>query len=134
MRLNKVFLLLFIILSVSQVFSQIKDHRYYVSSVIFEGNKTFSDRKLQKIIRQKKPFLFKYSEFNRRSLKLDAITLKNFYASEGFLTALVSEKFEVIGEERVNIFFEINEGDLSTLKSFTINGEEALSEKKIRKY
>ena len=134
MRLNKVFLLLFIILSVSQVFSQIKDHRYYVSSVIFEGNKTFSDRKLQKIIRQKKPFLFKYSEFNRRSLKLDAITLKNFYASEGFLTASISEKFEVVGEERVNIFFEINEGDLSTLKSFTISGEEALSEKKIRKY
>jgi outer membrane protein assembly factor BamA len=91
--LNKVFLLLFIILSVSQVFSQIKDHRYYVSSVIFEGNKIFSDRKLQKIIRQKKPFLFKYSEFNRRSLKLDAITLKNFYASEGFLTASVNEKF-----------------------------------------
>ena len=134
MRLKTVLLVPFIFLFVFKVFPQIKNQRYYVNSVVFEGNETFSDRKLQKIIRLKEPFIFKFSEFNRRSLKLDAITLKNFYASEGFLSASVSEKFEVIGEERVNIYFEINEGTQSTLNSLTINGEEALSEKKIRKY
>ena len=109
MRLKTVLLVPFIFLFVFKVFPQIKNQRYYVNSVVFEGNEIFSDRKLQKIIRLKEPFIFKFSEFNRRSLKLDAITLKNFYASEGFLSASVSEKFEVIGEERVNIYFWIKE-------------------------
>ncbi len=134
MRLRQAFIVLFCLLCIPQVYSQIKDQHYYVSSVFFEGNQSYSDRKLQKIIRLKEPFLFKYSEFNRRSLKLDAITLKNFYASEGYLSAEVSETFKVVGEDRVGIYFEIKEGVQSILKSFTIEGNEALSEKKIMRY
>ncbi|MFQ6608768.1 MAG: outer membrane protein assembly factor [Fidelibacterota bacterium] len=134
MSLKQVFLVFLYILSISQVYSQIKDQRYYVSTVYFEGNKTYSDRRLQKIIRLKDPFLFKYSEFNRRSLKLDAITLKNFYASEGFLSTQVRESFKITGEDRVEIYFEIVEGVQSMLKSFTIQGIESLTEKKIKRY
>lgn len=134
MRLRQAFIVLFCLLCIPQVYSQIKDQHYYVSSVYFEGNQSYSDRKLQKIIRLKEPFLFKYSEFNRRSLKLDAITLKNFYASEGYLSAEVIETFKVVGEDRVGIYFEIKEGVQSILKSFTIEGNEALSEKKIMRY
>ncbi|MEE9167696.1 MAG: POTRA domain-containing protein [Candidatus Neomarinimicrobiota bacterium] len=110
---------------------QLKEKGYIVDQIQFEGNQSFSSRQLKGVIKLKEPFLVKSSEFNRRSLKLDAITLKNFYLSRGFQDATVEESFTVSEEGRVDVLFRITEGDRSYLESVTVQGNELLSDERI---
>ncbi|MFQ6616886.1 MAG: outer membrane protein assembly factor [Fidelibacterota bacterium] len=103
--------------------------RYTVENLRFEGNETFSSRQLERYVKLKPPGFLRSTEFNRRSLKLDAITLKNFYASQGFLQAEVVESYAVMEGEEVAVVFRIREGPRSTLRSWTVEGNESLSEK-----
>lgn len=105
--------------------------RYTVESVRFEGNTTFSSRQLGTVIKLKSSSLFRSTEFDRRSLRLDAITLKNFYVSQGFLQAEVEESFRVVEFDRVAILFRIREGPRSYLRSWTVEGNESIPERMI---
>ena len=50
------------------------------------GNKNVSLNEILFIVRQRPPtFFYRQPEFNSRLLKLDALTLKNYYHSKGFL-------------------------------------------------
>lgn len=102
--------------------------------VRFEGNETFSSRELKKLVKLREPFLIlKSYEFNRRSLKLDAINIKNFYNSQGFLQATVEESFKVLAYQNVDIVFTITEGDRFFLRSVVIEGNSSLSTVRILK-
>mgnify|MGYP001989342848 FL=1 len=103
-----------------------------VNSVNFIGNQTFSHRKLLDQVQLKPSSLLIFSrvEFDRRLLKLDAISLKNFYHSNGFLEVAVKDSFAV-NEDETDIFFIIREGKQYYLNSVTIEGLHSLKEKKI---
>mgnify|MGYP002179620799 CR=1 FL=1 len=48
------------------------------------------------IIRQRPPnWFFRRPDFNSRLLKLDALTLKNYYHSKGFLNVTVEESYSI---------------------------------------
>ncbi|MFQ6673755.1 MAG: outer membrane protein assembly factor, partial [Fidelibacterota bacterium] len=128
---NLHFLLIPYLLLVSPAQGQIGTARYTVEDINLEGNETFSSRRLQALIKLKKPFLFRSSEFNGRALKLDAITLRNFYVSQGFRSATVSESYEVLEKNKVDILFQIHEGNRSYLQSVTVEGNESIPEKEI---
>ena len=81
----------------------------------------------------KKPGLFRVTEFNRRTLKLDAISLRNFYISKGYLKAVVQESYDVEESGKINILFNISEGERFYLRSFHITGDSLISKKKIKK-
>ena len=101
-----------------------------VSSVNYIGNESFSNSKLIKFseLKPQSILLFSNTPFDRRLLKLDAIALKNFYQSEGFLETIVQDSFSVDGDE-VDIFFIVNEGKRYYLNNVIINGLESLEEK-----
>jgi len=124
--------ILFLFLDVS-LQGQITSKKYLIDRVEFEGNTSFSSRELQKLVKLKKPRLTKSSEFNRRSLKLDAITLKNFYISRGFLKVSVEESFTISEYDRVDVLFRIHEGDRSYLRSVTIDGNSSFPDDRIMK-
>lgn len=102
----------------------------WVRSVQFEGNEVFSDRELSKVINLKKPFLFSEMEFDKRVLKLDAITLKNKYKSAGYLNAVVVDSFQT-NENLTAVYFLINEGQKFFINKIRIEGNQIFSEKSI---
>ncbi|MEE8335506.1 MAG: BamA/TamA family outer membrane protein [Candidatus Neomarinimicrobiota bacterium] len=104
----------------------------FVSSVSFAGNTELSSSLLIKQINQKKPVFWRTLQFDRRLLKLDAINLKNFYVSKGFLAASVSDSFS-FNEENVHVFFRINEGPKFYLKQVNISGNTVLKTNSIIK-
>lgn len=103
-----------------------------VNRVSFLGNDTFSHRTLISQIELKPPSLLVFSrvDFDRRLLKLDAISLKNYYHSKGFLEATVKDSF-VIADNEVDIFFIILEGKQYFLNKVTVNGLISFKEKKV---
>ena len=110
---------------------QINTVRYAVNSIEFEGNSLISSRRLRKVIKLQEPDLLSSAEFNQRSLKLDALKVRNFYQSQGYLAASVEESFEISPDNKVNILFTVNEGTRSFLRHVTVEGNEALSEERI---
>ena len=103
-----------------------------VSSLNFIGNNSFSRRQLREQVELKPSsfLLFSQVDFDRRLLKLDAISIKNFYHSNGFLETVVKDSFSV-DDSKVDIFFMIDEGKQYHLDSVTITGLESFKEKEI---
>ena len=58
--------------------AQISSEKYFVGSVIFQGNNSVSSRQLKEKLKLKEPQVWKRTEFNRRSLKLDAFNIRNY--------------------------------------------------------
>ena len=110
-----------------------KSNTRTINSVSIIGHHSFSQRKLHEQI-QLKPgsfLLFSRVEFDRRLLKLDAISLKNYYHSNGFLEVAVKDSFSVIND-KVDIFFIIEEGKQYYLNSVSIIGLQSLTEKEVK--
>ena len=110
-----------------------KSNTQTINSVLIIGHHSFSQRKLLEQI-QLKPgsfLLFSRVEFDRRLLKLDAISLKNYYHSNGFLEVAVKDSFSVINN-KVDIFFIIEEGKQYYLNSVSIIGLRSLKEKEVK--
>ena len=110
-----------------------KSNTRTINSVSIIGHHSFSKRKLLEQI-QLKPgsfLLFSRVEFDRRLLKLDAISLKNYYHSNGFLEVAVKDSFSVIND-KVDIFFIIEEEKQYYLNSVSIIGLRSLKEKEVK--
>ena len=110
-----------------------KSNTRTINSVLIIGHHSFSQRKLLEQI-QLKPgsfLLFSRVEFDRRLLKLDAISLKNYYHANGFLEVAVKDSFSVIND-KVDIFFIIEEGKQYYLNSVSIIGLRSLKEKEVK--
>ena len=110
-----------------------KSNTRTINSVLIIGHHSFSQRKLLEQI-QLKPgsfLLFSRVEFDRRLLKLDAISLKNYYHANGFLEVAVKDSFSVIND-KVDIFFIIDEGKQYYLNSVSIIGLRSLKEKEVK--
>ena len=131
MRKLKLFLLVAIAATIS-LYAQ-KSNTRTINSVSIIGHHSFSQRKLLEQI-QLKPgsfLLFSRVEFDRRLLKLDAISLKNYYHSNGFLEVAVKDSFSVIND-KVDIFFIIEERKQYYLNSVNIIGLRSLKEKEVK--
>ena len=110
---------------------QLSTVRYVVGIITFDGNKTISANVLKEVLQLKESRLWNFTEFNRRSLKLDAFNLRNYYISKGFLEVEVEESFETLNDNSVDIVFKINEGARSRLRSVTVQGNRSLEKRQI---
>ena len=110
--------LLFLSISFSQ-----KNNNNVINKVSFVGNKLIDSDELRDQIELKPPSIMMFSsiDFDRRLLKLDAINIKNYYNSKGFLETTVKDSFYV-NNNQVDIFFLINEGRQFILKNVKIEG------------
>ena len=121
---KKYLIISLLLLSIS--FSQNNDNKI-INKVSFVGNKLIDSNELQGQIELKPPSVMMFSsiDFDRRLLKLDAINIKNYYNSKGFLEVTVKDSFYVASNQ-VEIFFLINEGKQFFLKSVNIEGLNSL--------
>ena len=116
--------LLFLSISFSQ-----KNNNNVINKVSFVGNKLIDSDELRDQIELKPPSIMMFSsiDFDRRLLKLDAINIKNYYNSKGFLETTVKDSFYV-NDNQVDIFFLINEGRQFILKNVKIEGLNSLDD------
>ncbi|MEE2876940.1 MAG: BamA/TamA family outer membrane protein [Candidatus Neomarinimicrobiota bacterium] len=110
---------------------QISTTKYTVGSVTFEGNSSLSSRELRTVVKLKEPKLWNRTEFNRRSLKLDAFNVRNFYQTKGFLSVVVEESFEIQEDNSAIIVFKIEEGPRTILRSAVVEGNSLIDKKRI---
>ena len=121
-------ILIFFTVTVSLLAQSLNDR--FVNNVNYIGNESFSTSKLISFseLKPSSLLLFSNTPFDRRLLKLDAIALKNFYQSEGFLETTVLDSFSVVGD-KVDIYFIVNEGKRYFLHNVIVNGLVSLEEK-----
>ncbi len=101
-----------------------------VNTVTITGNDHISTRVLKQQLQLRPPFLFRHDEFDRRLLRLDAITIKNYYRSNGYLEAVVQDSF-AIQDHNVDLFFKVQEGKQYFLHRGIIEGAQVVSSEKI---
>ena len=103
--------------------------KYVVSKIIFSGNKAFRDKKLGKELS-----LSEGNTYDNRKLKDCQDKITSVYREAGFAGALVSSEVEERKEERdVLITFTIDEGVSARAREVSIEGNEVLSDREIKK-
>ena len=124
----KKYYLIISLLFLSISFSQ-KNNNKVINKVSFVDNKLINSDELRDQIELKPPsiMMFNSIDFDRRLLKLDAINIKNYYNSKGFLETTVIDSFYV-NDNQVDIFFLINEGRQFILKNVKIEGLNSLDD------
>ncbi|MBC8479576.1 MAG: hypothetical protein H8D46_03840, partial [FCB group bacterium] len=104
----------------------------YVSEIKFEGSDTFSNKILKKNIRLKSKGIFRQTEFNPKTLKLDVISLQRFYLSKGFVDVEITTGVEDVDDRFVDVSFYITEGKRYKIKSLDVFGNHLLSDQTVQ--
>ena len=105
-----------------------------IKSVSIDGNQSIKKKELMPLLRQRPSnfsFTFKGRPFNNRLLKMDALTLKNYFISKGFLLAAVQETVS-IENNIAEIVFKIKEGRQFFISEVNISGNLSLSSHEIQ--
>ncbi len=117
------------LISLNIVFANSLDNAQ-IKSVTFIGNKNIKSNSLQKIINIQNKSIFTDLPFDRRVIKLDAISIKNYYLTNGYLDVSVVDSFSV-NENSADIYFRILEGKQYFLSSINISGNNSLKDEEI---
>ncbi len=135
-----VFSLLLVLLN-ERVFAQ-KTQEYELSSISFSGNNTFSDAELKAVLQSKENpwWLWRFLDsftflgsppnyFDSTAIAIDIISLKSFYAVNGFFEAEIKDQFEIDSSAKnVDLKFIVNENDRFTYGDTETIGLEKLDQ------
>ena len=105
--------------------------KLYVSEIDFIGNSYLSEYELTSAIKLQSPKLFVRSEFSPKKLNRDKISIGSYYKSKGFLNIKVTQKYELISKNYINIQFYINEGFQYKLKEIQFSGNKLFDDNEI---
>lgn len=98
-----------------------------IGKVAFEGNKRFKDEQLAGIVESKPRGVF-----TRATVQGDVQRILEMYRRGGRFQAAVEPKVIEIGENRVNLVFEVSEGPKTGVSRISFIGNQAFSDSKLR--
>ena len=93
-----------------------------ISSVLFEGNRRFSDKNLLAMVD-----LASRGTFSQSRLESDIESIRLAYANEGFTRISVTARTEATQGDRIRVTFVINEGDRAGIAAINFAGNNAIS-------
>ena len=99
-----------------------------VNRIILEGNKRIKDDKILPEIKLKPREIF-----TRSKVRADVDRIIELYKRQGRFAAQVEPKIVNLEQNRVDLVFEIYEGDKSKVRSINIIGNTAFSDYRLRK-
>ncbi len=108
-----------------------------VKRVFFKGNAHIPSRKLRTLIFTREDWILgfydKAGSFQRDALDYDKHVIENYYQSNGYLTAFVSDikVEEDPNQTDIIVTFNIDEGDLYTIEDISIPGNDILNEEEL---
>lgn len=97
-----------------------------VNQVLFQGNSKLKDAQLAGAV-QTKP----RSPFNRAQVDADVELIREAYGKIGRDEATVTPQIVDLGQNRVNVVFEINEGDRTKIAEVNFEGNTAFSDRRL---
>lgn len=97
-----------------------------VNNVLFQGNSKLKDADLANAV-QLKP----RSPFSTATMEADADTIRQAYSRIGREDATVATQVVDLGENRVNVVFEVNEGDRTKIAAINFHGNNAFSSRRL---
>ncbi|MGE3181915.1 MAG: outer membrane protein assembly factor BamA [Phycisphaerae bacterium] len=109
--------------------------RIRVRHVVFRGNDAFAKGELRsKVATQTVLWPFRNGAFDEEQADRDALNLQRFYRAKGYLDARVGYLLEdqTEADNDVSVVFVIEEGQLYSLQSVEITGNEIFDEARIR--
>ncbi len=127
--MNKLIKILLLITFINVGLSQNNSKRK-INNVNLIGVESFNDKQISNVLRIHQAGFLSKMDFDRRLVKLDAINIKTFYVSEGFLGVNVKDSINFIND-LVDVHFIISEGKRYFIRSLNIAGNQSLSEKTI---
>lgn len=98
-----------------------------VNRVVFEGNKDIEDEELESEIR-----ITSRSLFTRTRIQADIDRILELYKRNGSFSASVEPKVISLSQNRVDVIFEIDEGQDTVVGSITFNGNNEFSDSRLR--
>lgn len=98
-----------------------------VNQVIFNGNKKLKDRQLQTIVQTTS-----LGPFNDLIVAADIEAIKSAYSGVGREDAGVTTKVVPLGNGRINIAFEINEGDRTKISRINFVGNNSIANNRLK--
>ena len=100
-----------------------------INSIILNGNKNILDSEIKEIIKSKTKSLrniFANNNFKPDLIERDKYLIIDFYKNNGFVNIVVETQIEYLKSNRVNVYFNITEGDMFALSSINIIDSENL--------
>jgi len=97
-----------------------------VNQVLFQGNKKIKDAQLSNTVQLKSR-----GTFSTVQMEADAEAIREAYKRIGRDDASVNAKVIDLGENRVNVVFEINEGDRTKIAAINFVGNNAFSDRRL---
>jgi len=98
-----------------------------INRVNFEGNSAVKDDDLAKEVQLRERMMF-----TRSRVVADVDRIIALYRRTGYFGVLVSPKIIRLPQNRVDLVFEINEGNESKVRNITFNGNQAFSDSELR--
>ena len=101
---------------------------YRLRKVFYNGNTSFTDRQLKRYV-DIKPVITKRAmkRITYRFIKYQAKSLQNYYISEGFLNCSVRDSLIIDQENKLHLYFNIDENERFTIKQISIEDNTLLS-------
>tara|TARA_S200000501_G_scaffold190210_1_gene179073 strand:- start:58696 stop:60489 length:1794 start_codon:yes stop_codon:yes gene_type:complete len=104
---------------------------YFINSLRVIGNESISEEEIIFLIRQKPPnILFRRPIFDPRLLKLDALTIKNYYYTKGFLDVSIKDSY-TLNDGFIDLSFEIIEGKQYFISEISLAGNKLIPDRDI---
>ncbi|KGJ06201.1 outer membrane protein assembly complex, YaeT protein [Paracoccus halophilus] len=98
-----------------------------ISVISFEGNKRIKDESLTEIVKSQSRRVYSPAQ-----VEADAAAISQAYAGEGRLAARVDPRVIRRSDNRVDVVFEILEGELTEIERIGFVGNRAFSDKRLR--
>jgi outer membrane protein insertion porin family len=98
-----------------------------INRVAFEGNKEIEDDVLSAEVSIKSRNLF-----SRAKIQEDVQRILSLYRTEGILSSKVKPNIIRLDQNRVDVVFEISEGENTIINSITFNGNKEFSDRRLR--
>ena len=99
-----------------------------VNRIVLEGNKRLKEDKIRPEIR-----LAPRQIYTRSKVRSDVERIIELYKRQGRFAARVEPKIVNLDQNRVDLVFEITEGDLSKVRAINIIGNEQFNDARLRK-
>ncbi len=100
---------------------------YLINQVAFEGNKKLDDQSLEAITSLKSR-----STFSNRKLEEDISSIINSYRAAGRYSVYVEPKIIKLDFNRINLVYEIDEGNVTSISDINFIGNINFSDRKLR--
>lgn len=98
-----------------------------INQISFEGNRRVKDDQLSQVVRSQSRRVYEPSQ-----AIADAAAIAQAYAAEGRLAARVDPRIIRRSDNRVDLVFEIREGDLTEIERIGFSGNRVFSDRRLR--